>query len=270
MKAFIDVQMRIPHHVYIPEEDKVYKVTSLIEFLKDKEIKEVYVEEMDSELMNQLLYNGIKIYHLRIKNHREWRKKYGLKKSHENDARLLYLIHKDHPEYFREYTPRQLPKDPDIEKYILILREMKKTKQMIILNERKGLPVEHLREYERELNRLQFKLYCNLKKKYSFIFEKFNDIKGLAGGNLLYFLTLIPRIDSFKSARSFLVYLGLRAVYDGRNNYNRKARQVLISIAIRVAQYNSIKFNPRKPNWKFIRQLAILIYTRLRGSGVDR
>lgn len=266
MKAFIDVQMRIPHHVYIPEEDKVYKVTSLIEFLKGKEIKEVYVEEMNPELVESCHANGIKVYHLRIKNHRVWRQKYHLKKSHANDARLLYFIYQDHPEYFREYTPRQLPKDPDIERYILISREIKKIRQMIKINEKRGLPVEHLREYKKELNRLQSKLCRNLKKKYSFILEKFEDIKGIAGGNLLYFLTLIPRIDSFKSMRSFLVYLGLRAIYNRRNNYNREARQALIRIAMRVAQYNGIKFNPRKPNWRYLRQLAILIYTKLKDS----
>ena len=81
-------------------------------------------------------------------------------------------------------------------------------------------------------------------------------------------MTLIPKIDSFKSTRSFLIYLGLRAT--NRGLWNREARQVLINIAIRVAQYNGIKFNPRKPDWRYIRKLALLIYTRLRDVEVLR
>ena len=99
------------------------------------------------------------------------------------------------------------------------------------------------------------------------ILEKFSDIKGLSGENLLYFLTLIPDIKSFRSTRSFLRYLGLKSV-EVNKLWNREARDVLIKIAIKVAQYNNIKFNPRKPNWRFIRKLAITIYTRLRDGEV--
>ncbi len=35
MKAFVDYQNRLPHHIYIPSEDRVYKVreNDFIEFL---------------------------------------------------------------------------------------------------------------------------------------------------------------------------------------------------------------------------------------------
>ena len=52
MKAFIDYQRerrnisRIPHHTYIPEDNKVYKVKDeyVIDFLRKKGVSEVYIE----------------------------------------------------------------------------------------------------------------------------------------------------------------------------------------------------------------------------------
>jgi len=155
----------------------------------------------------------------------------------------------------------------DIQKYISLLREIKRTRQRIKTNEKLGLPTEKLKEYLKELGREQNKLSYYLKKRYRDILEKFSDIKGLSGENLLYFLTLIPDIKSFRSTRSFLRYLGLKSV-EVNKLWNREARDVLIKIAIKVAQYNNIKFNPRKPNWRFIRKLAITIYTRLRDGEV--
>ncbi len=135
---------------------------------------------------------------------------------------------------------------------------------MITFNKKRSLPIKSLKLYEKELIREQVKLVYTLKRKYKNILDRFSDVEGLGGGNLLYFLTLIPRIDSFKSTRSFLIYLGLRAVYNGRMNFNHRARQVLIRIAMKVAKYNGVRFNPRKLNWRYLRQLAILIYVRLR------
>lgn len=89
----------------------------------------------------------------------------------------------------------------------------------------------------------------------------------MVGGNLLYFLTLIPDIKNFRSTRSFLIYLGLRAT--DRKMWSREARDILIKMAIKTAKYNGIKFNPRKPNWKYLRKLAITIYLRLRDSEVE-
>jgi len=222
-------------------------------------VREVYLESAPRD--------GIRVYILRSHNQNTLRKKYSLRKSHENDARLLYLVYKENPEYFRRYCRRQLDNDPDIQRYILVLREIKRTRQKIKINERLGLPTEKLEEYLSELKREEMKLLYHLKKRYSNILNLFSDIKGLSGGNLLYFLTLIPDIKSFRSTRSFLRYLGLRNV-EVNKLWNREARQVLIKVAIRVAQYNDIKFNPRKPNWSFLRKLALLIYTRLRDSEV--
>jgi len=101
---------------------------------------------------------------------------------------------------------------------------------------------------------------------YKGILNLFSDIRGLNGGNLLYFLTLIPEVKRFKSTRSFLRYLGLRNV-EVNKLWNREARQVLIKMAMKTAKYNRIKFNPNKPDWKYIRKLALLIYTRLRDNG---
>jgi hypothetical protein len=111
------------------------------------------------------------------------------------------------------------------------------------------------------------KLFYHLKRKYIDILDKFSDIKGLAGGNLLCFLTLIPEINSFKSLRSFLIYLGLRDSQGKR--WNREARQALIKMTMKTARYSNIKFNPKKPDWKYLRELAITVYTRLREKARD-
>jgi hypothetical protein len=124
-----------------------------------------------------------------------------------------------------------------------------------------------LEEYLGELQRRQAKQLYLLKRRYSDLLDKFRDIKGLLGGNLLYFLTLIPDISGFKSIRSFLRYLGLRNAQG--KQWNREARQALIKIAIKTARYDGIKFNPRKPNWKYLRRLTILIYMRLREKARD-
>ena len=77
------------------------------------------------------------------------------------------------------------------------------------------------------------------------------------------FIILIPEIESFKSTRGFLVYLGLR-----RNRfYSREARQALIEIAYRLARRHGVKFKRRKPNWKFTRSVALVIFQRLRDGG---
>lgn len=224
--------------------------------------------------MNQRLGNGyiislttIQVYILRYKNQNGLRKQYGLRKNHSNDARLLYLIYKEHLEYFGRYCKRQLNNDPEIRRYIILLREKKRIKQKIKVNEKLGLPTEKLEEYFWELQKEQARLSYYLKKRYKSILNKFSDVKGLAGGNLLYFLTLIPEVNSFKSTRSFLRYLGLRNI-EVNKLWNREARQVLIKIAIKTAKYENVRFNPKKPDWSYLRKLAITIYTRLRDSEV--
>ena len=269
MKAFVDFQRSIPHRIYIPYEDNVYKVRDkdFIGFLEIAGVKEVYIESAPREWIYRLLDNNIQVYILREHNQNRLRRKHGLKKNHESDARLLYLIYKEHPEYFRRYCKRQLGYDPEIQKYILILREIKRTKQKIKNNKKIGLPTEKLEEYLNELQKEEAKLLYYLKRKYRDIINKFIDIKGLSGGNLLYFLTLIPQVRSFRSTRSFLRYLGLRNV-EVNKLWNREARQVLIKIAIKTAKYENVRFDPRKPNWRYLRKLALLIYTRLRDNEV--
>jgi len=269
MKAFIDYQNKLPHRVYVPNDDKVYKVRdkNFIEFLEMTRVKEVYIESAPREWIYKLLENNIQVYILRSRDQNNLRWKYGLKKSHENDAKLLYRIYKENPEYFRRYCKRQLDNDPEIQRYMLLLREIKRTRQKIKVNEKLGLPTEKLEEYLWELQKEQAKLLRLLKKRYKSILNKFSDVKGLVGGNLLYFLTLIPDIKNFRSTRSFLIYLGLRAT--DRKMWSREARDILIKMAIKTAKYNGIKFNPRKPNWKYLRKLAITIYLRLRDSEVE-
>jgi len=271
VRAFIDYQVKLKHRIYIPEENKIYKVdnSKLTNFLKDKGIREIFIESAPKAWIQNLVNNDIKVHILRIKNHRAWRKKHNLKKSHENDVKLLYLLYKGNPRIFREYFKRQLNNDPEIQRYALILREIKRTKQKITVNKKLGLPTDKLEEYKRTLAKEQVKLLNYLSKKYSKILNKFRDIKGLAGGNLLYLLTLIPEIKSFRSTRSFLIYLGLRGVGKHYNNWNREARDTLIRIATRVAVCNKIKFNPKKPNWPFLRKLAVTIYQRLREESGD-
>ena len=43
---------------------------------------------------------------------------------------------------------------------------------------------------------------------------------------------------------------------------------MLIKIAIKTAKYENVRFDPKKPNWRYLRKLALLIYTRLRDSEV--
>jgi len=271
MRAFIDYQNKIPHRIFIPEENKVYRVSDkeLINFLKKMNIKEVYIESAPKEWIRNLLNNNTKVYVLRVKNHREWRKKYNLRKNHENDAKMLYLIYQENPRIFREYCKRQLDSDPDVQRYVLLLREIKRVRQKIKVNEKLGLPIEHLKQYEKDLARNQIKLLNHLSKKYSELLNKFRDVKGLAGGNLLYFLSLIPHVQSFKSPRNYLVYLGLRAT-PPRRTWNREARDVLIRISMKVAKYEDVKFNPRKPNWRHVRKIALIIYNKLRGENEVR
>ena len=207
------------------------------------------------------------IYILRNKNQNSLRRRYNLRKSHENDARLLYFIYKENPRYFREYVKRQLDNDPDIQRYVLLLREIRRTRHKIKINKKFKLPTDDLENYLKELQRKLMKLFYHLKKRYKNILDKFSDIKGLSGGNLLYFLTLMPEFNSFESTRSYLIYLGLRNAQGKR--WNREARNTLIKMALKTARYSNIKLNPRKPNWKYIRRLAILIYIRLREKAGD-
>ena len=268
MKVFVDYQNKVPHRVYIPNEDRVYKIREkdFIDFLEMTGVNEVYLESAPRGWMYKLLENNIQVYILRSHNQNNLRRKYGLKKSHENDAKLLYRIYKENPEYFRRYCKRQLDNDPEIRRYILVLREIKRIKQKIKTNKKLELPTEKLEEYLKEPDRERIKLLYLLKKRYSNILNLFSDIKGLSGGNLLYFLTLIPDIKSFRGTRSFLRYLGLRNI-EVNKLWNREARQVLIKIAIKTAKYDNVKFNPEKPNWRYLRKLALLIYTRLRDNG---
>jgi len=266
MRAFIDYQNKIPHRIFTPEENKVYKVSNdkLIDFLKKMNIKEVYIESAPKQWINKLLDNNIRVFILRTKNHRKWRKKYKLRKSHENDTKLLFLLFQNEPKLFKKYVKRQLDDDSEIQRYALLLREKTRVEIKTKINSKLGLSTKELEEYKKWLEREASKMLYRLKKRYSNILNKFSDIKGLAGGNLLYFLTLIPDIRSFRSTREFLIYLGLRGVGKHYKNWNRKARDTLIKIAIKVAQHNGIKFSPRKPNWPYLRKLAALIYTRLK------
>jgi len=265
-KAFIDYQNKVEHRIYIPSEEEIYKVSDeeLIEFLRSKNITEIYIEAAPKQWIYKLLSNDVKVYILRIKKQRLWRKKYGLRKNHENDAKLLYLLYQENPKLFKQYVKRQLSIDSEIQRYRVLLKEKTRIEIKIKTNSKLGLSTEELKEYKKWLEREASKLLYHLKKRYSNIISRFNDIKGLAGGNLLYFLTLIPEIKSFRSAREFLVYLGLRGVGKHYNNWNREARDTLIRIATRVAVCNKIKFNPKKPNWSLLRKLAVTIYWRLR------
>jgi len=92
--------------------------------------------------------------------------------------------------------------------------------------------------------------------------DLFKAVKGMSGGNLLYFLAIVPEIRSFRSLNAYLAYLGLR----GGLNYSREARDVLVKITAKVCRYNSLPFNYRKPNWKAVRRVARLIYYILRGG----
>jgi len=255
---------RIPHHIYIPEENKVYKVKDedIIDFLKEKGISEVYIESAPINWLYKLLDNDLKVYILRDKGLiSEYRKKYRLKKNHENDAKLLYKIYMNNPKSFGEYSRRQLY-DPMIQEYKAVLRRITRIRQMVNNGYEE---YEELSVVERELVNEATKLYYRLKKKYKSLLEKFPEFKGTYG-NLLYFLGLIPEIESFKSTRSFLRYLGLRNVE--RNQYwSREARQVLIEIACKLSKKRGIEFKRRKPNWKFTRKVALVIFQRLRDGG---
>jgi len=271
LKAFIDYQRErknkhcIPHHVYIPEENKVYRVRDedIIDFLRGRGVSEVYLEGAPTNWLYNLLDNDFKVYTLRDKKMiKEYRKKYNIKKNHENDAKLLYIIYKDDPENFGEYRRRQLY-DPMIQQYKATLRRTAKIRQM--KENGYGEYVGQLSVIERKLVNEANKLYGHIKRKYRSVLEMFPEFKG-AYGNLLYFLSLIPEIRSFRSTRSFLRYLGLRNV-EKHYFWNREARQTLIEIAYRLARKQGVKFKRRKPNWKFTRKVALMIYQRLRDGG---
>ena len=40
-------------------------------------------------------------------------------------------------------------------------------------------------------------------------------------------------------------------------------------MTMKTARYSSIKFNSKKPDWKYLRELAITVYTRLREKARD-
>jgi hypothetical protein len=88
--------------------DGVYKVRDgeFLEFLRITGINEVYIESAPREWIYRLLQNGVQVYILRRKNQNSLRDRYNFRKSHENDARLLYLIYRDNPSYFRGYVKR--------------------------------------------------------------------------------------------------------------------------------------------------------------------
>ena len=148
-----------------------------------------------------------------------------------------------------------------IQQYKATLRKLARIRQM--KKNGYGEYVGQLSVIERKLVNEEVKLYYRLKKKYRNVLEMFPEFKG-AYGNLLYLLNLIPEIRSFRSTRSFLIYLGLRT---RRKSWNREARQTLIEIAYRVAREQGVKFNRRRPNWKLTRKIALTIYQRLRDGG---
>jgi len=269
MRAFIDYQMermnksRIPHHIYIPKDNKVYRVRDedIIDFLRSKRIREVYLENAPTEWLYNLLDNSFKIYILRFKRLiKEYRKKYNMKKNHENDATLLYIIYKDNPRKFGEYHKRELY-DPSIQKYKAILRKIAKIRQM--RDDGYEEYIEQLSVIEKKLLNEANKLYKRLKRKYKRILERFPEFEGTYG-NLLYFMSLIPEVNSFRGARSFLIYLGLRTRC---RIWNREARQALIEIAYKFAKKQGVKYKREKPNWKFIRKIALMIFQILRDGG---
>jgi len=75
VKAFIDYQMermnksRLPHYVYISEDNKIYKVKDedIIDFLKERGVSEVYIESAPVKWLYNLLDNCFKVYTLRDK-----------------------------------------------------------------------------------------------------------------------------------------------------------------------------------------------------------
>ena len=268
VKAFIDYQrerrnkFRVPHHIYIPKEDKVYKVEDedIIDFLKEKGVSEAYLESAPIRWLYNILNNGFNVYTMRFKKLiSEYRKKFNMRKSHSNDAKLLYMIHRENPKSFIEYHRRQLH-DPLIQEYKATLRRMARIRQMM-----KNGYGEELSVAERKLVNKANKLYRHLRKKYKDLLERFPEFKG-AYGNLLYFLSIIPEIKSFRSTRSFLRYLGLRNV-ERHYYWNREARQALVEIAYRLARRQGVKYRRKKPNWEFTRKVALTIYQRLRDGG---
>jgi len=106
----------------------VYKVRdeNFIDFLEITGITEVYIESAPRGWIYRLLDNNIQVYILRSHNQNILRRKYGLKKNHGNDEKILYLVYKENPSYFRRYCKRQLDNEPEIRRYILVLREIKR------------------------------------------------------------------------------------------------------------------------------------------------
>jgi len=139
-----------------------------------------------------------------------------------------------------------------IQDYKAILRKIAKIGQLM----KNGYgEFEELAVIEKKLVNEANKLYKRLKRKYKDLLEKFPEFKG-DYGDPLYLLSIIPEIKRFKNTRRFLVYLGLR-----RNRfYNREARQALIKIACKLAKKQRIGFRRRRPNWGFVRKIALVIF----------
>lgn len=248
MKAFIDIHQKLPHYVFLPRENRIYKVRNLAEFLILKNIKEVYVEDVQHPELAELFNKGIRIFHLRIKNHNLWRKKYRLKKTHENDAKLLFLIYKDHPEYFREASVEHL-RDLDIILYEKIKKFVVELKTLRHLYNNNN---EELEELMKLMNKMKKRLYKRIVNKYSSKYlSKFPNIKGLKGISLIMLLQHLQG-RRFNSLNHFLKYVGIKS----KSNYNRRAKALLFNIAVKVKLHNGLSWS----TGKMMRYIARLIY----------
>ena len=272
IRAFIDWQIRRKHAVYLPSEDRVYRMADgeLIDFLKSKRVREVYLEGASRKRLYDLLDAGFRVFTLRRRNQREERKKRNIKKSDEDDAKLLYEIWRGDPKAFGEYHVRALdalvPGDPTVNdeklrRYRKVARKLADLKQEL----REWPDDEDLMRRIKRLSREKWRLARELNEKYGKLLAEFSDIKGFSGPTLLLWLAEAPALQEFSNLREFLVYLGLRAVYERNKHFNKKARQYLWLLAQQVR-----KCQPERKEgesiWQTMRWLAAEAWGRLRAQ----
>jgi hypothetical protein len=247
IKAFIDLHVKKPAVIYYDGGLVKASVDSLISVLSDLHVREVYLEPSNISMLRELseLFD---VYILRGNYIAEFRRRFNISKSDENDARALYQIYLNDREKFIKYIPRELPRDVDIFIYEKLTKLIVQLKNMEADN-----------EIIKEILRMRRSLSRKICKKYSNILEIFHDVRGLGGVALIHFLMLIPRINSFKSVNSFLRYLGIKS-----KNGNRRARALLYVMALQVKRMND---NYRMYSiTKIQRLLARVIYRRLKES----
>ena len=264
--VFVDLNESDPCYCYFPGRNCVFRVSKdcLVDFLRDCGVRVVFCE---GSLMARVLSDFFDVY-IVVSGQRGCREMLGLSKSHENDARLLYLAWRSGYLRFHRFPRRLLPFDPLVYKYIVLCRERARAGFMVSKFKPRffGDIREFYVDFRGWVDSLARRLRDRITRRYRWVFDLVG-VRGL-GPYYIYFLMLIPELKYFSSKQRFLRYLGLKGVCKetdrGKRSYSVKARTALRIAAERANAYDlGLNEEPKKKpfrNWIKARKLAKKTY----------